>query len=333
MLQEAKLTGIWHKPVVEVAVVVLDHASLLCVASVLDPLRNANRHLGYEAWRWRILSPGRSEVPLTCGLTIPAAPGMDTDGADLMLVIAGFRIPEVATPAAIRAVRRAARGVPVLGAIEAGAWLLAKAGLLDGHRATTHWEEQEDFAAAFPAVTVVPDRFVAGPTRLTAGGAGPAFDLMLHLIEARHGAQLALEVAHSFIAARTGGGVPQARPAGGADPRVALAVRLMQARIETPPRVAEIAAQAGLTPRRLESLFRAAYATTPGAFFLGIRLQAAQRLLVDTRHPLALVAARTGFSSPATFARAFRARFGTSPRRYRAARAAFSGYLPPGATA
>lgn len=330
-IAKSALPDFRRKPVVEVAVVVLDHASLLSVASVLDPLRNANRHLGREAWRWRILSPVRAEVPLTCGFTIPAQP-LAAEGADLMLVIAGFRIAEVATPATIRAIRQAARGVPVVGAVETGAWVLARAGLLDGHRATTHWEDLEDFAAAFPSVTVVPDRYVVSGNRITAGGAAPAFDLMLHLVERRHGGQVALEVAHSFIAARTDGAVPQVKPAGGADPRVAQAIRAMEAQIEAPPSVAEIAAAVGLTPRRLETLFRAAYATTPGAFFLEVRLQAAQRMLVDTRHPLALVAARTGFSSPATFARAFRRRFGQTPSALRRARAAFSGYLPPGQT-
>ncbi len=318
-----------HKPVVDVSVVVLEHASLLSVASVLDPLRNANRHLGREAWRWRILSPGRAQVALTCGFTIPAWPEVRTEGADLMLVVAGFRIAEVATAATVRAIRQAARGVPVVGAIETGSWVLARAGLLDGHRATTHWEELEDFAVAFPAVTVVSDRFVVSGNRITAGGAAPAFDLMLHLIGQRHGAQTALEVAHSFIATQTGGTVPQAKVTGEADPRVARAIRAMEEQIETPPPLPAIAAAVGLSARRLETLFRAAYATTPGAFFLEIRLQAAQRMLVDTRHPLALVAARTGFTSPAVFARAFRRRFGTTPSAFRRERSAFSGYLPP----
>jgi transcriptional regulator GlxA family with amidase domain len=103
----------------------------------------------------------------------------------------------------------------------------------------------------------------------------------------------------------------------------------MEEQTEAPPPVPAIAAAVGVTARRMETLFRAAYATTPGAFFLEIRLQAAQRMLVDTRHPLALVAARTGFTSPAVFSRAFRRRFGTTPSALRRERAAFSGYLPP----
>src|SRR3546814_14159142 len=71
--------------------------------------------------------------------------------------------------------------------VEAGSWLLARAGLLDGRAATTHWEDLEDFAARFPEVAVRPDRFVIDGRRFTSGGASPTFDLMLPLIRSRFG--------------------------------------------------------------------------------------------------------------------------------------------------
>src|SRR3546814_3338226 len=79
--------------------------------------------------------------------------------------------------------------------VEAGSWLLARAGLLDGRAATTHWEDLEDFAARFPEIAVRPDRFVVDGRTFTSGGASPTFDLMLHLIRSRFGYPLALEVA------------------------------------------------------------------------------------------------------------------------------------------
>ena len=203
-----------------------------------------------------------------------------------------------------------------MGAIDAGSWVLARAGLLTGHRATVHWEDLEDLAAAHPGVEVVPDRYVISANRFTAGGAAPAADLMLHLIGARHGPALALQVAASFITTARNGAEPQVSPAAHdrrLDPRVAAAMARIDAHLDTPEPVATLAAALGLSSRRLEMLFRAALGQTPAAYALNQRLAAARRMITDTRHPLAEVALRTGFSSPSTLSRAFRHRFGQPP--------------------
>ncbi len=298
------------------AALVLPQASILEVASTLDPLRSANRHLGREAFRWRVVSPDGQAVPLTCGIELPSTGGLAAaDGAEALIVIAGFRQAEVATQALIRQLGRMAPRFRALGGIDAGAWVLARAGLLDGHRATVHWEDLEDFAAAHPGVEVVPDRFVISGRMVTAGGAAPAADLMLHLIRARHGAATALQVAGSFITTARDGAEPQiaATPeAPGRDPRVAAAMARMEARIDAPEPTAATARAVGLTARRLETLFRAELGMGPGAWGRDLRLQAARRMVTDTRHPLNEVALRAGFSSQGAFARAFRARFGVT---------------------
>jgi transcriptional regulator GlxA family with amidase domain len=80
------------------AVLILPHSSILEVASVLDPMRAANRHLAQEAYRWRILSPGGAPVPLTCGFALPSSGDLEAAiGADALIVIAGYRLAEVAT--------------------------------------------------------------------------------------------------------------------------------------------------------------------------------------------------------------------------------------------
>ena len=90
------------------------------------------------------------------------------------MVIAGFRQAEVATRPLIRTLRRMAPRFRAIGGIDAGAWVLARAGLLDGHRATVHWEDLEDLAAAHPEVEVVPDRYVSpGPASPQAGRPPP----------------------------------------------------------------------------------------------------------------------------------------------------------------
>lgn len=304
-----------------ITVLVLPHASILEVASVLDPLRAANRHLGWEGFRWRVVTPDGLSAPLTCGISLPSSGAFGgIEGAEVLIVIAGYRLNEVATRPLIRDLRRLAPRAALLGGVDAATWVLARAGLLNGYRATVHWEDLEDLAAAHPEVEVLPDRFVIDRNRMTAGGAAPAQDLMLHLIRARHGAPLARQVAQSFIATARPGHDPQVAPRAKdplLDPRVARAVARMEATLDAPASIAQIAADVGLSPRRLESLFRGSLGASPGAYALSLRLAAARRMLTDTRHPMAEIALRTGFSGPSTLSRAFRRQFGQSPASLR----------------
>lgn len=300
-----------------IALFVLPQASILEVASALDPLRNANRQLGHEAYCWRVVSPDGQPVPLTCGILLPASgPLAHAAGADALIVIAGYRLNEVATRPLIRNLRRIAPRFQMVGGIDAAPWVMARAGLLNGYRATVHWEDLEDLAAAHPEIEVLPDRYVIDRNRATIGGAAAATDFMLHLIRARHGAALARQVAASFLATVRKGSEPQIAPTGqdpALDPRVARAVARMEATIDAPEPIAAIAASVGLSSRRLETLFGNALGLTPGAYALSLRLAAARRMLTDTTHPLTEIALRTGFSSPATLSRAFRSRFGQPP--------------------
>ena len=298
-----------------IAVLVLPKASILEVAGILDPMRAANRHLGRQAFRWRIVSPGGAPVPLTCGIELPSTGPLDaTRGADALVVIAGYEQTTGATPALIRDLSRLAPHFRAIGGIDAGPWVLARAGLLTDHRATIHWEDAEDFAARHPGIEVVPDRFVVDRARFTAAGAAPAADLMLHLIAARHGAPLARQVASSFLTTPQEGREPQTpAPPRRLDPRTATAVARMERMIESPETAASTAAAVGLSPRHLETLFRRGLGTTPAAYALSLRLAAARRMVEDTHHPLAEVALRTGFTSPGTLSRAFRRAFGQPP--------------------
>lgn len=305
----------------EIAVLVLPKASILEVASVLDPLRNANRHLGRDGFRWRIVSPNGAAVPLTCGIELPALGSLDAAlGADVLIVVAGYNQSEMATRPLIAGIRRMAARFKAVGAVDAGPWVLARAGLLDGHRATVHWEDLEDFAQAHPGVEVLPDRFVISRNRFTAGGAAPAADLMLHLIGARCGLALAGQVAASFqYEAQVDGARPQ-RPGMlpmASDHRLSAALAMMNAHLEEPLPLDAIARAQRVGLRRLEQLFRDELGQGPGAAYLEMRLQTARRMVIDTRHSLREIALRSGFLDPTSFSRAFRRRFGVPPSQIR----------------
>jgi putative intracellular protease/amidase len=152
-----------------IAVLVLPQSSILEVASVLDPMRAANRHLGQDAYRWRVVSPDGRPVPLTCGIELPSSGALAAaEGADALILIVGYRQSEVATRPLLRDLARMAPRFRLIAGVDAGSWVMARAGLLDGHRATVHWEDLEDFAAAHPQVDVLPDRWVLDRMRATA---------------------------------------------------------------------------------------------------------------------------------------------------------------------
>lgn len=310
----------------DIAVLVLPRASILEVASVLDPLRAANRHLGRAGFRWRVVSPEGGPVPLTCGIELPSSGGLAAaEGAEVLIAVAGYSQAEVATRALLAGLRRMAGRFRAIGGVDAGPWVLARAGLLDGHRATVHWEDLEDFAAAFPAIDVVPDRFVLSRNRFTAGGAVPAADLMLHLIGSRCGAGVAGRVADSFLYETRADGARPQRPGllpGARDPRLSAALTLMSQHLDEPLDLALVAGAQGIGLRRLEQLFREGLGQGPGAAYLELRLQAARRMMADTAHPIQEIALRCGFADRSSFSRAFRRRFGQAPRALRAGKAA-----------
>ena len=174
--------------------------SLLSLAATLDPMRGANCVLGRPAYCWKLVSIDGKMPVASCGLPIPVDGAFDSaERQDALILIAAFDAIECGTSPVLRSLCAGAKRSAVVGGIESGPWLMGLAGLLDGHRATTHWEDLEDFAARFPNVDVRPDRFVVDEPVFTTGGATPALDCMLSLIRARNGYSAALDVASLYI--------------------------------------------------------------------------------------------------------------------------------------
>jgi transcriptional regulator GlxA family with amidase domain len=307
-----------------VDILVLDQFSLMCLAATVEPLRAANRVAAQALYRWRVLSRDGAAASTTSGIAVGVdgafAPAAERDA---LFVIGSFSARAVDRRLSAD-LRRAARAGLSLGGIEAGSWVLARAGLLDGFSATTHWEDLADFAAAFPRVAVRSDRFVMDRTRWTAGGAAPALDMMLTMIRAQHGLPLALNVASVFVYDQhQAASAPQPVVSLGrltvGDPALVRAIAVMQARLEEPASLAEVAARSGVLPRTLQARFRAQLGQSPHAYYLDLRLSAAKRMLEQSGASVAEVATAHGFGSASAFARAFRQRFGMSPLGARAA--------------
>lgn len=312
-------------------VLLQDQFSLLCLAAVIEPLRAANRVAVQPLYRWRLVSRAGAPALSTSGIAVSVESSFNPeDSGEVLFLLGSFNTRM--TDRALRAeLRRVARAGVTLAAVEAGSWELARAGLLDGFAATTHWEDLDEFAATFPKVAVRNDRFIMDRKRWTAGGAAPALDMMLTLLRQEHGLPLALNVASVFVYDQTlPGNTPQPVVSLGRllgdDPVLARAITLMQRHLEDPLDMDGIAAQSGVLRRTLETRFRARLGQSPYDYYLDLRLAAAKRMLEQSAMGVAAVAAAHGFTSPSSFARAFRRRFQMSPL---AARAAMRLSVPP----
>ncbi|WP_299654492.1 GlxA family transcriptional regulator [uncultured Tateyamaria sp.] len=303
------------------AILALQNTNTLSLAAAVDPLRAANRQAEAALYDWQFATPGQTDVHLTSGLTVPAAPLHRVTSCDLLILVAGFDVLEQATPAILSSIRRLTAPNTCLMAIDGGAWLAAKAGLLDGHDATTHWEDLSDFTTTFPNITLQNARYVTSGQRWTSSGAAPTLDMMLHLIETQHGARLSAQVAAGFIHTRAPASTdPQLRHPN-ARTHSALTRRahvLMENALDTPLPIPELAKQLGLSARSLQSHFKSVLGTSPKAHYLSLRLAEANRLTKNTKTPLHTIALATGFTTQSSLARMHTKAYGQSPRATRA---------------
>jgi transcriptional regulator GlxA family with amidase domain len=308
------------------AILVLDNTNMLSLAAAVDPMRAANRMSGKPLFDWQFFTATGAPVQLTSGLTVAAAPIAKLDRCDMLIVVASFDTRPQATPALLASLRRIAKTGAMIAGLDGGPWLLARAGLLDNHTATIHWEDLERFANQFPAVTVLPDRFRIDRDRLTSAGALPGLDMMLHLIAQRFDQQLATQVAGAFIHdAPHHAHRPQSRAGGNPahSTLTAKASALMEQNLDAPLPIPTIAKHCKLSARALELQFKARLGTTPKAHYMSLRLTEARRLVTTTDLPLFDIALATGFASQSSFSRAFRQAYGQAARDLRKPPASF----------
>jgi AraC family carnitine catabolism transcriptional activator len=301
----------------------LPEFSFIGFAALMEPLRIANRFKP-GASEWRILSPDGGPVTASNGITLMADGAMaEVESCDCLFVVTSFNPLDHYTPAIGSWLRKQSRGGARLGAIDTGCFILAEAGLLRGATVTLHWEAIPAFAERYPDVHVSSELYKTLPQLITSAGAAAGIDLALELIAARHGRELALTVSEQLVQGKMRSEDEHQRmhTAGRYqvhNPTVVTAIELMESHMEQLLSTDELAVRAGVTRRQLERLFRAHLATSPGEFYLNLRLARAQSLLRQTAMRIVEISLACGFDSPSYFARAYRKQFGLSPRDDRA---------------
>jgi transcriptional regulator GlxA family with amidase domain len=227
-------------------------------------------------------------------------------------------------PRVLEALRAAADGGARMMSICVGAFALAHAGVLDGHRATTHWMATAELAARFPRVQVVPDvLYVDDGEVLTSAGIAAGLDLGLHIVRRDHGAEAAAQLARfNVVAPHRAGGQAQyvARPIPVGEDRGLSSTRAWALEhLEQPLSVTDLAAHACCSERTLTRRFHDETGLSPKQWLRQVRLERARELLETTALPIENVSAQAGFPSAAALRARFAGDLDTTPTAYRRA--------------
>jgi transcriptional regulator GlxA family with amidase domain len=283
----------------------------------------ARNERGYEV---RVLSGDGQPLQTSSGLTVtphgalPASPAQ----IDTLIVAGGAGHVDAAQDQVlidwiVRASARARRTASVC----TGAFLLARAGLLDGRRATTHWASAHTLQRLYPAVLVDPEPiFVRDGPIWTSAGVTAGMDLALALVEEDLGSDAALTIArHLVLFLRRPGNQSQFSATLAAQQPAREPLREVQRAVledvAADHCVEAMAARAHMSPRHFARAFRAETGLTPARYVERVRLEAARRRLEDTPDPLGSVAAACGFGTGETMRRVFLRSLGVGPAEYR----------------
>ncbi|MFJ6700023.1 helix-turn-helix domain-containing protein [Streptomyces sp. NPDC091272] len=279
--------------------------------------------IGRDLYDFRLCSPEPRTLMRDGFFALSGVAGLEAaDTADTLIVPNRPDIEVPRRPAVLDAVRRAhARGARLIGFCS-GAFTLAEAGVLDGRRATAHWQWADSFRARFPSVQLEADvLYVDDGDILTAAGSAAALDLGLHVVRRDYGAEVANAVSRRLVfAAHRDGGQRQfvERPMPDLpDESLAPVLAWVQERLDSPFTVAGLAARAAVSPATLHRRFQAQLGTTPLAWLTGERLALACRLIERGESRLELVARRSGLGTATNLRTLMRREIGITPSAYK----------------
>jgi transcriptional regulator GlxA family with amidase domain len=301
----------------------LDRFTMLSFAGAIEPLRIANRVSGKTLYEWKLAGETGDTATCSNGAAFRLDMGLgDLDRDDTLLVCGGIDVQKATSKPIIAWLRREARRGLAIGGLCTGAWAVAKAGLLDGKKATIHWENQDGFLEEFEEVKLTKSVFVVDGNRLSTAGGTSSIDLMLKLIAADHGDEIANTVADQLIYSSIRTDQDTQRLSiptriGVRHPKLSQVIQMMEQNIEDPISPADLAEDVGMSTRQLERLFRRYLNRSPKRYYMELRLQKARNLLMQTDMSVINVALACGFASPSHFSKCYRAHYSTTPYRER----------------
>ena len=308
---------------VRIGFLLLDSFTMIALASAVEPLRMANQLSGRELYSWLLLTADGEPVRASDGIRVtPDASITDGIQFDTVLVAGGVNITRNYSKKEVAWLQQLSRKNIALGGICTGAYVLADAGLLNGYDCSAHWECIASLQEAFPKVKCNRRLFTIDRDRLTCSGGGAPLDMMLHRVTLEHGWTLAGAISDMFVCDRVRNQADQQRVPlrhllSTAQPKLVEIVELMEANIEEPIELDDLASFVGVSRRQLERLFHKYLSCTPSRYYLKLRLDRARQLLKQTTMSIIEISAACGFVSTPHFSRCYRKHIGLSPREER----------------
>lgn len=308
-----------------VGFLLINNFTLVALASAIEPLRMANQLTGSELYTWQLLSRDGDTVKASDGITIsPDGSIADNKVFDIVIVVGGVDITRSYTQKEVSWLQSQAHRKVLLGAVCTGAYVLASGGLLDGYSCSVHWECLAALQERFPRVSCTNHFYTLDRDRMTCTGGSVPMDMMLSMITRQHGKTLTSAICDMFLCDRVRPDneqqrTPLRRLLTTAQPKLAEVTELMEANIEEPIELEELASFVGISRRQLERLFLKHLNCTPSRYYLKLRLDRARQLLKQTNCSIIEVASICGFVSAPHFSRCYRKYIGISPKEERAA--------------
>jgi transcriptional regulator GlxA family with amidase domain len=306
-----------------VLIVLFDGVQSLDVTGPLEVFATAGDAVGDAAYEITTASVGGLPVRTGSGLRICPDLDLADAGTPHTVIVPGGPGTRAPAPELTGWLRRTAAGAERIVSVCTGAFLLAEAGLLVGRRATTHWSWCAVLARRYPDVIVEPEPiFVRDGHVATSAGVTAGIDLALALVEDDHGREVALAVARQLVVfLRRPGNQTQFSAQLQAQVAQREPLREVQRWIAEHPgadlSVDALAERARLSPRQFARAFAAETGTPPGRYVDRVRLEAARRLLEDTRDGVEQIARTCGYHTPEAMRRAFQQALNVSPAEYR----------------
>jgi transcriptional regulator GlxA family with amidase domain len=295
------------------------HLSVPCIVFGDDLLK-------LSAPRYRLLICGEEVglIPTISGFHIEVQHDLSVlESADTVIVPAWRGPDDRPSDTLLEALRAAhARGARMVG-LCLGTFVLARAGLLDGRAASTHWAWAGEFERTYRNVALDQNAlYIDEGDILTSAGTAAAIDCCLHLVRRDHGAEVANRIARRLVVAphRHGGQaqyIEKPLPASGGSDRLSSTLDWAIANLNEPLSLAQLAARAGMSLRSFTRHFKSKTGTTVTQWLLNHRLAAAQRLLEAGDCSIEHVAEIAGFGSTVSFRQHFTRAFSISPASYR----------------